>query len=178
MSTYALMIDGAVAAIYEDPAQEDVDALGLEPVTGVAPPRPSSGKHKLVLSGGELQWSDTRSLAERKADRWSAIKAERDIREYGGFAWGGSAFDSDPESQRRIQGAAQLAMLSQQLGQPFDITWTLADNSTRTLSGVDMLAVGVALSEHVGALHAAARTLRQQLDAASTAEQVEAVAWP
>lgn len=139
--------------------------------------RPSAA-HKPHLIEGAVVWVDPHTLEDRKAARWAAIKAERDSREYGGFAWDGSTFDSDAESQRRLQGAAQLAVLAQAAQQPFEIAWTLADNSVRVLDAADMIQVGAALANHVAATHYAARALRQQIEAATTAAEVEAVAWP
>jgi hypothetical protein len=119
-------------------------------------------------------WVDARTLGEMKAQKWAEVRATRDAKEFGGFAWGGSIFDSDAMSQSRIMGAAQLA----QLDPGFQIDWTLADNTVRSLSAVDMLAVGVALGAHVAAQHATARELRAQIHAAADHQAVEAVAWP
>lgn len=109
--------------------------------------------------------------------KWAEIKAARDAAEFGGFVWDGSTFDSDPASQSRIQGAAQLATLAQMAGEPFAIDWTLADNTVRTLSGADMLAAGVAMGQHVQAAHEAARGLREAIDAAANADALAGVAW-
>lgn len=119
-------------------------------------------------------WVDPRTLADLKAERWAAIKVARDAAEFGGFTWDGSAFDSDLTSQSRIQGAVQLSNLDPT---GFSLVWTLADNSTRTLNAVQMQQVGVALAQHVDTQHTKARTLRAQIEAATTAEQVAAVEW-
>lgn len=117
---------------------------------------------------------DTRTLDDRKTQKWVEIRGARDAAEFGGFTWDGSTFDSDATSQSRIMGAAQLA----QLDPTFTVDWTLADNSVRTLSADDMVAVGVALGQHVATQHATARTLRAQIQAAATAAEVAAVVWP
>lgn len=121
------------------------------------------------------QWVDNRSLPTVKLQRWESIKAERSRREYAGFTWDGSVFDSDPVSQSRIQGAVQLAGLDPVA---FSIDWTLADNTVRTLSGADMVAVGVMLAQHVNGLHVIARGLRAQIESATTIAEVESVVWP
>lgn len=120
-------------------------------------------------------WTDVRDLAQVKADKWSAIKAKRSEVEFGGFTWDGSVFDSDPLSQSRIQGAAQLATINPTT---FTIDWTLADNSVRSLSASQMVEVGETLGIHVATQHTVARGLRQQIDAASTVTEVEAITWP
>lgn len=130
------------------------------------------------LAGGTVIPPEARTLDEAKQLKWAEIKRGRDAVEYGGFDWDGSHFDSDETSRSRIQGAVQLARIAQSFGQLYSIDWTLSDNSERTLSGDDMVSVGVALGTHVGAAFETARVLRAQIDAATTTEEVDAVAWP
>lgn len=137
------------------------------------PERPSPAH---VFDWVAKQWVDPRTLEDLKVQQWLTIKAARDEAEFGGFAWDGSVFDSDPQSQSRIQGGVQLATMAAE--QPFSIDWTLADNTVRTLSAPDMIAVGVALGAHVQGVHATARALRAQIEAATTAAEVEAISWP
>jgi hypothetical protein len=119
------------------------------------------------------QWEDPRTLADLKAAQWSLIKSARSQAEYAGFTWDGSTFDSDTLSQNRITGAVTLAQLSPN----FTIHWTLADNSTRTLIQADMIAVGVALGQHVQTQFTKAQALRVAIEAATTPEDVAAVVW-
>lgn len=123
------------------------------------------------------QWEDPRTLADLQAARWTAIKAAREGEEFGTFTWDGSTFDSDLTSQSRIQGAAQLAQIALAAGQPFSIEWTLANNTARTLDASQMIAVGMAMGAHINACHQKARALRQQIDAATSAAEIEAIAW-
>lgn len=134
------------------------------------PPRPS--EHH-TFDWSTHTWVDPRTLADLKNAKWEEIKHERNRVEFGGFEWDGSWFDSDRLSQSRIQGAAQLA----QLTPDFSIDWTLADNSVRTLDAEQMVAVGLALGLHVNAAHAHARAIRAQIEAATTAEAVNAITW-
>ncbi len=119
-------------------------------------------------------WVDPRTIQNFKDAKWVEIKAARSAAEYGGFAWDGSTFDSDAASQQRIIGASQLASLNPSA---FEIDWTLADNTVRTLSAADMQAVGVALGQHVNGQYVHARTLREQIEAAATKEEVDAISW-
>ena len=121
---------------------------------------------------------DPRTLDQIKGQQWEKVKASRDSVEFGGFVWDGSTFDSDQESQSRIQGAAQLATLATLNNQPFSIDWTLADNSVRTLDASDMIAAGTAMGVHIATTHSIGRTLRIEIDAAVTKEEVEAITWP
>ena len=148
------------------------DGMTVVELAEMLPPAPSEWSAYNVTTG---QWVDVRSIDDRKMQQWSAIKRERTRREYAGFIWDESTFDSDPVSQSRIQGAVQMASLDPAT---FTIDWTLADNTVRTLSGSDMVAVGLALAQHVNGLHVVARGLRAQIEAAMTVAEVEAVTWP
>lgn len=119
------------------------------------------------------QWVDPRTLEQRKAAQWEAIKQARANAEYGGFVWDGSPFDSDAASQQKIIGASQWASINPNI----EIDWTLADNTVRTLTAAQMQQVGQALGAHVDGVYAKARTLRQQIEAATTPAEVEAVQW-
>ena len=114
------------------------------------------GQNKVV---GEAQ-----ALQKAKYAQWEKVKQARAAVEYGGFTWDGSTFDSDAISQARIIGAVTLA----QMNSAFSIGWTLADNSVRTLSAADMIAVGIALGQHVNACHERARVLRGEIAVAAT----------
>lgn len=127
------------------------------------------------FAGGSRVSDTSGSLEARRARRWAELKQQREVREYGGFVWDGSAFDSDPESRARIMGAVQLAVLAAAEGQAFERTWVLADNSTRVLSGEDMVAVGLALGLHVGRLFDQGVQVRAQL---ATSTEPETINWP
>lgn len=137
---------------------------------------PKPGEHfKFDVAKGI--WEDSRSMKEISEAKWAEIKRKRSLQEFQGFFWHDLEFDSDPLSQQRIQGAVQLATLAKLTNQPFSIEWTLKDNSTRTLSADDMIAVGMALGAHINEQHVRARQLREQIEAATTPEQVQAVRW-
>lgn len=118
-----------------------------------------------------------REITRAKSNRRQYVNQCRAIAEYGLFAWEGSLFDSDRDSQARLQGAFQLANLALTSGQQYQVSWMLADNTARTLSAVDMLGVGHALAEHILATHMKARDLKAQIDAATTIAEIEAVDW-
>lgn len=130
--------------------------------------------HPAEWSNATMAWLDARSLAQIRAARWDDIKAMRLRAEESGFAWDGSSFDSDRNSQSRIQSAALLAM---QAAPGFTLDWTLADNTVRPLTAEDMIGVSMALSVHMAVQHAIARSLRAAIDAAATPAQVQAVSW-
>lgn len=133
---------------------------------------------QLAVDNTTLVWADLRTLQEAKDARWSELLIERAAREFSTFTWDGSVFDCDAESQTRIIGSATLAIIASMTAQPFSIDWTLADDTVRTLSGPDMLNVGAALGAHVTAVHETSRALYDQIEAATTNAQVDAVVWP
>lgn len=150
---------------------------------GAAVAYSASARAALLVSPGvgfvwrpELgEWTDERDLEQAREDKWRQTKARRDIAEYGDFTWDGSTFNADVESRNRIMGAVQLATLAMGAGQPYSVVWTLADNTTRTLSATDMMAVGATLGARVGAAHARAAELRAQINAATTRAALDAI---
>jgi len=118
-------------------------------------------------------WVDTRNLDDFKSAQWATIKQAREYAEFGGFVWDGSLFDSDAISQQRIQGLVHIANLDPDMS----VQWTLADNTVRTLTSADAIEVGKALAGHVNEAHMKARALREQIDAATTPEAVQAITW-
>jgi hypothetical protein len=138
-------------------------------------------RHSATWDTATRQWIDGRDLEQQRADAWARIKAARSAAEYGGFDCqiGGVTmrFDSDSENQRRLQGAVAMAQLAASAGQPFAVTWTLEDNSVVTLSAADLIAAGVALGNHVTACFDRGRTLREQIAAATTKAELDAIVW-
>jgi hypothetical protein len=130
------------------------------------------------FDGGTVVTDGALTLDAAKLRQWATIKDRRDAVQYGGFDWNGSMFDSDPMSQQRIIGAVQLAMMATSISQDYSVDWTLADNSTRLLSGADVVAVGEALGALVREAFDQGVALREQINAATSIEAVQAVTWP
>ena len=142
-------------------------------VDGVHHTLPSQQSPHHTFNWHTKQWEDPRTLQDLKDAKWATIKQARSASEYAGFTSDGSTFDSDAISQNRITGAVTLAQMSS----TFSIDWVLADNTVRTLNQSDMLAVGAALGAHVAAIFAKGVLLREQIEAATTAEEVAGVVW-
>jgi len=138
------------------------------------PVRPSS-RHTFDYEA--KQWLAP-ALDELKAAKKAEINAERDRREISGFPYLGKTFDSDQRSHSRITTAVQAAQAAMAVGQPFLIEWTCADNSTIELTGEQMVGVPVAFAMYGNALHQTARSLKTQVDAAQTAEEVASIVFP
>lgn len=108
----------------------------------------------------------------------SRINALRDEKESSTFPYLGHAFDCDPRSVQRINTAVQAAQAAIAVGAPFEIEWTDAANGAVALTAQDLLGMPVALAQYANGLHQTCKTLKQQIDAAATAEAVLAVVWP
>jgi hypothetical protein len=120
-----------------------------------------------------MSWVDLRTLDQIKADQWAQIKRGRNTSEVSGFVWDGLAFQSSSGSQTRIMGAAQLAYNDPTL----TVTWTLTDNTQRTFTAAEIISVSRALGEHLNNVHVKSQLLREQIDAATTKEEVQAIVW-
>jgi hypothetical protein len=141
-------------------------------------PMPARPSEAHVFSWVTKTWTDPRTLADVKAARWREMKRHRDLLEASGFPYMGKRLDSDARSVQRINTAVQAAQAALASNEAFSITWTCADNSTLALDGTAMLGVPVALAVYADQLHQACKTLRAQIEAATTPAQVQAIAWP
>lgn len=125
-------------------------------------------------SGGAVLYVEQVSLPDAKQQARANINAARDAEEVAGFAAYGKTFDSDKTSQQRILIAANTAQV---VGSSFTIDWTCDDNSVITLDYAQMLGLPVIMAQAGNALHQKARTLKEQIDAATTLEEINAVVW-
>jgi hypothetical protein len=137
-------------------------------------PRPSDN-HAMFLRDGAVVWEDARSLDEAKIQAWDRIKAARAAAETAPLTVEGRTFDATDISQRQIAGAVQLALIA---GPTFTVDWTLADNTSATLTQAEIIAVGVALGQRTAAVYSIGRGLRAQIESAITVDQVDSVSWP
>lgn len=122
------------------------------------------------------QWEDPRTLADLKAAKWEQVKAQRDAAEFGLFQWTGHSFDGDEAAQRRINLAvmgAQAALIAGDTA--WSVDWTLADNTSLTLSASDMMGVANALGANIAQAHTTARAKRQQIEQATTNGELETI---
>lgn len=131
-------------------------------------PKPSDDH---TFDYGTKQWSVL--LSDQKQTKWNEIKSSRDEDEFGTFVWNNHTFDCDEVSQRRIQGAVQLAALDTSTV----MDWTLADNTVQTFNATELQQIGQALGAHVNACHVKARGLRDQINAAESEVELSVISW-
>lgn len=134
------------------------------------------------LSEEERSALAAQHLEGLRSRRRSAVNAERDRREAGAFPYQGRLLDGDERSVKRILTAVQAAQAAQAAGQPFEIDWMCADNSTLALDAAGMIAMPAAMAAHGYALHLHGRALKEAIDAAADLAALEAIdpaaGWP
>lgn len=116
-------------------------------------------------------------MQEAKAAAKLRVNGWRDAAECNGFAAYGKTLDSDDKSIQRLLGAAQAAAIAKQLGKPLSIEWTCADNTTLIMDADMLIEIPVILAQTADALHQKARTLKAQIDAATTLNEIAAIVW-
>lgn len=121
-------------------------------------------------------------LEVARVERRSAVMARRDRAEWSGCETAVGRVDSDPDSQRKLGGAVQMAMIAQAAGAPFSIEWTLQDNTTALPDAAAMIQMGLAVGQHVSACHAHCLALKAAIDAAVDQDSLLAIdidtGWP
>lgn len=132
-------------------------------------PEPQSDNFEFDYASGAWVFDITKA----KDNKWAEIKAVRDAQEFSQFDWGGYTFQCDEVSQRRIQGAVQLAAIDNTM----TLDWTLADNSVQNFMASEYVQIGQALAIHVSQCHERGRILRNQIELATTEAELEGIVW-
>ncbi|MGW8391126.1 DUF4376 domain-containing protein [Pseudoduganella sp. HUAS MS19] len=127
------------------------------------------------FEGGSIVAERSDTLSGARARAWAAVKAARAVAEAGTFTYDGGIYQAD---LARVTSSTTAAALSKSLGLPYSETWTLADNTTRLLDGDQVIALGLALNQHISRVYATGRELREQINQAETIEAANAIRWP
>lgn len=107
-----------------------------------------------------------------KQRKIAELKAERDAAEVEPINYKGYSFDYDSKARERIS-AAIIALDLQGAGA--DIAWTTADNQDVSVTAADLRAIVAAVAVRSNALHIAYRKAKAQVEAAGSADEVNAV---
>lgn len=100
------------------------------------------------------------------------LKRQRDTAEVELIAYNGHLYDYDSKARDRIS-AAIIALELQ--GEGATIEWTTSDNEDAVVTAQDLRMIIAAVAARSNKLHTAYRAAKAQVEAASTAEEVEAV---
>lgn len=137
---------------YDTPAQEmkELGALPAEAITE----RPA------------------KTLDVLKSEKIVLLKAQRDSAEVMPIEYNGNTFDYDDKARDRIN-AAIIALDVQ--GEGASIDWTTADNKNVTVTATDLRNAIAMVAVRSNLLHSAYRIAKEKVEAATTAEEVEAI---
>jgi hypothetical protein len=119
-------------------------------------------------------------LSRAKAELWAKAKQKREQVRYGGCTTPLGRIDTDPESQRKINGAVTMAIIA---ADQFQVHWTMQDNTVMPHNAQDMITAGMLAGRHDSTCHAIGQWLRGAIFAATTCEQLDAIdinaaPWP
>ena len=114
------------------------------------------------------------TLDELKQAKREEINKARDNAEQGGFEYLGKVFDSDPVSCQRISCASQTFAMADDTA---TITWTCQDNTAIELNKPQVMGLVVALTMWSNTCHQKASKLKELVNAATSAEEVNAISW-
>lgn len=194
-----LVKDGAIVSRRSGPQEDiayDADALGatlalppegadattrlddLYVVNGevfLAPPRPAGGPWWFDVK--QAAWTDPRTLDQIKATQWQKVKASRDAAIAAPKPTSVGTFDADPESQNNLNKVIALVQVAASRGYPAEANYTLADNARVLLTLTQLETAALEMGVQVQGMFDAGDALRQQIDAATTTEEIEGIAW-
>lgn len=112
------------------------------------------------------------TLDELKASKVIELKAARDAAEVEPVAYNWQIYDFDDKSRARLDIALKALQLQ---GDTAIIDWTMADNTTATISANDILQVFVAAAVRSNKLHQQYRSLKEQVNAATSKEELDKI---
>lgn len=143
------------------------EALGAD---GVFIPRTISDTELEQL--GVVVAEEEEPIENIRARKIMELKLQRDAAEVEPVEYGGYLYDYDSQARDRI--AAAIIALDVQ-GDGAKISWTTANNEDAVVTAQDLRMIIAAVAVRSNALHTAYRAAKAQVEAASTAEEVEAV---
>ena len=116
--------------------------------------------------------TEEESLESVKEHKILTLKIQRDNLEVEPIAYNGHSYDYDSKARDRIS-AAIIALELQ--GEGATIEWTTADNDDAVVTAQDLRMIIASVAARSNKLHTAYRAAKAQVEAASTAEEIEAV---
>ncbi|WP_066723593.1 DUF4376 domain-containing protein [Sphingomonas pituitosa] len=159
---------------YTLPPEVRIGSLADAEAALTATGRPFAGAALIDAATGDLDLAKVRA--------WAAAKAARDGCAGGGCQTPLGRVDSDERSRVLIAGAVQMAQIALAGGEPYSVDWVMADNQPRAHDALAMIALGVAVGEHIASCWQRAQALRAEIDAAETVEDLAALdiisGWP
>lgn len=129
-----------------------------------------------ALPDGAVFTSPEKTLDEIKAEKITALKAERDTKEVEPITYNGNSYDYDDKARERINAAIiALDVQTAQAKATASIDWTTADNQDVKVTADDLRMVISSVAVRSNALHIAYRTAKAEVEQATTVAEVEAI---
>lgn len=117
--------------------------------------------------------TEEESIESVKEHKILTLKIQRDNAEVQPIEYKSNLYDYDEKARDRIN-AAIIALELQ--GEEATIEWTTADNEDAVVTAQDLRMIIASVAARSNKLHTAYRAAKAKVEAASTAEEVEAVA--
>ncbi len=162
--------DGSKYELEQEVEGQAYDGIGPVPAWLTLQERPSK-HHNWVYGAWVLDVAA--ELEDTKVDKLRELDQARDQALVAGFTHNGNTYDSDAKSIQRINAIATLALMDPNFTTPY-IT---KDNTVVTLDAAAVGALGIAAAQHESSLVFQARTLKDQVLAASDKATVDAIIW-
>jgi len=168
--------DGGVLAVELNDGQDDsTHYFSIANLVLTAFPERPSPAHRFDYAAE--RWTDPRSLDELKAAKWAEIKAAREVANSGPKVTSFGTFDATPEDRANIAAVVAIGQTAAKHGYPSGVNFTLADN-TRVAFTLDQFEnAAMQVGAQVQANFDKADTLRKQIDAATTAAELDLIVW-
>lgn len=112
------------------------------------------------------------SLEEAQAAKLAELKSTRDALETEPIEYNGNRYDYDDKARDRINAAIIALDITGQ-----SIEWTTADNTNVTVTAQDLRNIIAAVAVRSNELHVKYRSLKEQVLACATAEEVAEIVW-
>lgn len=114
------------------------------------------------------------SVEEVQAQKLAEFKVNRDAEEVKPIEYQCNVYDYDEKARDRIN-AAIIALEAQ--GEKANIAWTLADNTSVVVTANDLRMVIANVAIRSNQLHVKYRTLKEQVLASKSLQELEKIAW-
>lgn len=133
--------------------------------------------HAAYWSNSSMSWVDARTLDQAKQEKWTQLKAQRDAACEAPKMTSVGLFDAYPPDQNNLNKVIALVKIAAERGYPATANYTLATNERVTLTLTQLETAALEMGAQVQGLYDAFDVLRQQVNAATTKEEVTAVVY-
>jgi len=154
-----------VSGILVPYSEDEIAAKSLRPTTSAS------------WSNETMAWVSTESIEDCRDRRWQEIKTQRNFDIVQPKVTSVGTFDAKPDDIVNLNTVLALARIADSRSLPSDSNYTLANNVRSTFTISQLETAALEMGAQVQALYDAADVLREQIDNASSIEEVEAIEW-